>query len=86
MDLLGAFEVEDSRVSFPEPVTVEAPFERQVRLINIPDRRDDIIDGSIGFKFRTSGGVIVVANVLVPLNRGGIRTTPIPTFGLEYTL
>lgn len=86
VDLLGAFEVEETQISFPEPVSFEAPFERQVRLINIPDRRDDIIDGSIGFKFRTSGGVIVVANVLVPLNNGGIRTTPIPTFGLEYTL
>ncbi len=86
VDLLGSFEVEDSRLNFPEPVGIDAPFERTVRLTNVPDRRDDILNGSLGFKFRTSGGLIVVTNVLVPLNDGGIRTTPIPTVGLEYTL
>ena len=44
------------------------------------------MDGSFGFKFQTGGGLIIVTNVLVPLNDGGLRSGVIPTLGLEYTM
>ena len=69
----------------PAPVEIEAPFPREIRRTNIPDRRDDILDGSLGFKFRTPAGIVLVSNVVVPLNSGGMRPSPIPTFGLEYS-
>ncbi len=86
VDLLTLFQVGEQEITFPEPVRYEEPFVRQVTLTNIPNMRDDIIDGSIGFKFRTSGGLIIVTNVLVPLNDGGLRTGVTPTLGLEYSL
>ncbi|HSK20567.1 MAG TPA: transporter [Longimicrobiales bacterium] len=85
VDLLGRFGVEESPVVFPEPYQLEAPFRREVLRTNIPDRRDDILDGSIGFKFSTAGGLVLIANVLVPLNDGGLRSQAIPTLGLQYT-
>ena len=85
VDLLGTFGVEESPVVFPEPYQLEAPFLREVQRTNIPDRRDDILDGSIGFKFSTGGGLVLIANVLVPLNDGGLRAQAIPTLGLQYT-
>ena len=84
-DLLGSFGVEDSPVVFPEPYELEAPLPRRVERTNIPDRRDDIVDGSIGFKFSTAPGLVIIANMLVPLNDGGLRAQAIPTLGLQYT-
>lgn len=86
VDFLGAFKLGDEELAFPQPVELEAPFTRNIRVTNIPDQRDDIMDGSIGFKFRTGDGLILITNVLVPLNDGGLRSGLIPTLGLEYTL
>jgi hypothetical protein len=85
VDFLGSFKVGDEKLAFPEPARIEAPFPRTIRLTNIPSRRDDVVDGSLGFKFRTGGGLVVVTNVLVPLNEGGLRPSPTPTLGLEYS-
>ncbi len=86
VDLLGSFKVGKEKIDFPDPVTFDEPFRRTVRLTNIPDMRDDVIDGSIGLKLRTGAGLFLITNVLVPLNDGGLRSSPIPTLGLEYTL
>ena len=86
MDFLSAFKVGDQELVFPQPVRFDEPFRRTLPATNIPDRNDDIIDGSIGFKFRTGSGLIIVTNVLVPLNDGGLRSSPVPTLGVEYTL
>ncbi len=86
VDFLSAFTVGDQKLVFPQPVRFDEPFRRTLPATNIPDRNDDIIDGSIGFKFRTASGLIIVTNVLVPLNDGGLRSSPVPTLGVEYTL
>lgn len=86
VDFLGAFRVGDRKLSFPESVTIEKPFKREIQVTNIPNRADDVLDGSLGFKFRTGGGLIIITNVLVPLNDGGLRAGVIPTLGLEYTI
>jgi hypothetical protein len=85
VDLLGSFPVGEEDLSFPAPVRLEAPFPREIRRTNVPDRRDDIVDGSLGFKFRTPAGLVIVTNVVVPLNEGGLRPSPIPTLGLEFS-
>jgi hypothetical protein len=84
VDLLASIEVGDQKLVFPEPALLEAPFPRTIRPTNIPNRGDDIVDGSLGFKFRTGTGLVIVTNVLVPLNNGGLRAGPIPTLGLEF--
>ena len=74
----------DSELELPEPVTLEAPFERTVLPSAVPDRRDDLINGSLGFKLTTGGGVTLVLNSLFPLNEGGMRPDFVWTVGLEY--
>lgn len=86
VDLLGTFEVGDLELTLPPPARIDAPFPRTIRRTNIPNRRDDLLDGSLGFKFRTDGGLVIITNVLVPLNDGGLRSGPIPTLGVEYSL
>jgi len=69
----------------PETVVIEVPFRRTIDPLSIPDRRDDIVYASMGFKFTTSGGLTTVVNGAWPLNRGGLRPGVIGTLGLEYT-
>jgi hypothetical protein len=84
VDLISEFQVGESKIATPEPVSIEVPFARSVTTTNIPDTRDDIIAGSFGFKFLTPSGVTIVANSLWPLNDGGLRASVAWTLGLEY--
>jgi hypothetical protein len=46
--------------------------------------RDDIYDVSLGFRWRFAESGIVSANVIVPLNREGLRADAVPAFNVEY--
>jgi len=76
--------VGESKLRLPRPVTYDSPFRRTIDVTNIPNERDDQINGSLGFKFVTGSGITLVANTLWPLNRGGLRPNVLWTGGLEY--
>jgi hypothetical protein len=84
-DLVTELQVGDSHLHLPGIVTWEAPFRRTLNPTDIPDRRDDIVNGSFGFKFRPAHSVTGVLNALFPLNRGGLRPNLTYTAGLEYS-
>jgi hypothetical protein len=84
-DLITQFQVGTNPLVLPGRVDFTVPpLQRSVRPTNIPNRDDDIIDGSVGFKFLTGAGITIVTNALVPLNNGGIRGNLVWTTGLEY--
>jgi hypothetical protein len=84
VDVVSQLQVGESKLRLPGPVTYDAPFRRTVDVTNIPNERDDQINGSLGFKFLTGSGITLVANTLWPLNRGGLRPDVLWTAGLEY--
>ena len=84
IDLLGDFKMGDS-LRFPEPFAYDAPIVRTVERANVPNIRDDILDAAVGFKFRTSGGVVLWTNALVALNDGGMRSNIVATFGFQFS-
>lgn len=84
VEVLGAFKMDPSPLEFPGPVSWTAPFARTLPRSNIPSMRDDVVNGAVGVKLRTGDGVIVVANVILPLSDGGLRPGPVPTIGIEY--
>jgi hypothetical protein len=84
VDAITEWQMGDSKLQLPTPVTFTAPFRRTIYPSNIPDRRDDIINASIGTKLSSQKGFTVLLNALVPLNRGGLRTSTLWTAGLEY--
>ena len=47
--------------------------------------RDDIVNGSFGFKIAPARATTIVLNTLFPLNRGGLRPNLVYTAGIEYT-
>jgi hypothetical protein len=83
-DIVSELQIGASKVLLPGPVTYDVPFHRTVEPTNIPNRRDDVINASFGFKFLTGSGITIVANTLWPLNRGGLRPSLLWTAGLEY--
>jgi hypothetical protein len=84
-DLISEFPIGTSEIPVPENVVLEEPFRRTVRTSSIPDRRDDIINASLGLKLTIPRAVTFVANGAFPLNRGGMRPDVLWTVGAEYT-
>src|SRR5881398_190913 len=83
--LVSELQVGESKLRLPGTVTYDLPFRRTVEPTNIPNERDDLINGSFGFKFVTHSGIILVGNTVWPLNRGGLRPNVLWTAGLEYS-
>ena len=83
VSLVSELQVGQSELGLPSQVTIEVPFHRVVDPTTIPEMRDDLVNGSLGFKFTAPRGFMVVTNAMVPLNRGGMRPDAIYTLGLE---
>ena len=84
VDVLSSLQVGESKLRLPQPVTIDYPFRRVIEPTAIREMRDDIVDGSVGFKYSHASGTTAIVNVLMPLNEGGLRSRTIFTFGLEY--
>ncbi len=83
VDVISEWEVGEAGLQLPSTVNYEFPVARSVQPTNIPGMRDHRVNGSLGFKFRTPGGPILVTNALVPLRRGGLQSNLIWTVGLD---
>jgi hypothetical protein len=54
---------------------------------NIPNRpNDNIVNAAFGLKYSPKSNLVLLANVLFPLNDGGLRSSWSPTVGLSYNL
>jgi hypothetical protein len=83
-DLITEFQVGTSQLTVPGDVALEAPFRRVIHASSIPERRDDIVNASLGTKLSLPQGVTFLANAVFPLNRGGMRPDVLWTLGAEY--
>ncbi len=83
LDLVGAWGLGESGLTFPSEVRFDIP-PRTVRTTNLPDISDDRLDGSVGAKFMAPGGMRIVTNVMLPLNKGGMRPGLTWTLGGEF--
>ncbi|HEY6060627.1 MAG TPA: hypothetical protein VIV10_08580 [Gemmatimonadales bacterium] len=84
-DLLGSWLVGRQKVDVPASVVYLAAPRRTLAVTNIPSRQDDLLTLSLGFKFRTSGGVQIVTNALMPLRDSGLQPSVMWTGGVEFT-
>lgn len=83
-EVTSEFQVGNSQLRLPQPVVYDFPFRRTINPTSIPDIRDDIVNGSFGFKFTTPSRLTILTNALFPLNDGGLRARLTYTLGLEY--
>jgi hypothetical protein len=91
VDFLGEVDINsDEAIKFfpQETVTIvdktNAPVitQRTERLTNIVTRdNDNIFNASFGLRVAASEKLLLLGNVVVPLNDGGLRSNIVPTFG-----
>ena len=99
MSVLGQFDIESSKAIKLFPGTVRivdrivrggivvGQNPRDIGLSNVPDRNNDnLLTLSTGFRYAPSEQLILLGNVLVPLNAGGLRPVVAPTIGLSVNL
>jgi len=84
VDVLSNLQVGESKLRLPQPVQIDYPFKRVIQPTSIPEMKDNIVDGSLGFKITHPSGVTGIVNALLPLNTGGLRGRTVFTAGLEY--
>ena len=85
VDMIAELQAGDSKFELPTTVNYQTPFARSINPNPIPEVRDNLVNGSIGVKFRTWRDMNGVVNTIVPLNRGGLRPNMLWTFGVEYS-
>lgn len=95
LDLIGEYDLQGEEVIKLGPSTRTlittldeagpARIERTLDLNNIPTRRDHILNLSTGVKFAAFEKFSFLANILIPMNDGGLRSTVASTFGLSFT-
>lgn len=84
VDVITQWLVGDGGVTLPGATTIDTPFVRTVPTSNIPDKRDHIVDVSLGAKLTSGRAVTFVANAILPLRRSGVQPDVVFTAGLEY--
>jgi hypothetical protein len=84
IDVLSEWQLGSSTLRLPGPVRYQLPFPRTVVPSNIADRRDHRVLGSVGAKFQTRGGPLIVGSVLAPLRVGGLQPYLAWNLGLEF--
>lgn len=82
-DIITESPVGRSGPPLPEAVTFDVPFRRTVVPTDIPQVRDRYANLSLGVKFLTQNGVLLVSNAIFPLQRAGLQPDATWTFGLE---
>lgn len=85
VDLVSEFQVGASKLTLPGTVHYDTPFEREIVPSSIPEIRDNLVNASFGFKFRTVGELTAVTNAIVPLNRAGLRSNLLWSIGAEFS-
>jgi hypothetical protein len=90
VDMMGTHDVNNTEtITFPGSTIIYDHLDGQIReraveLSNIPNRaNDNMIDASVGFKFAPSNRFVILGNLLVPLNDGGLRASLVPTAGFS---
>ena len=86
VDVLSRWQLGDSKITLPQPTQLQVPYVRTVNPSNLPERRDNALDASIGTRLVTGEGITFLLNALVPVTRaGGLQPSVAWTAGLEYT-
>ncbi len=84
VDVLSEWQTSESDLRLPGPIRYITPFARTVIPTNIASRRDPRVIGTMGFKFQTKGGPLIITSGLVPLKAGGLQPYGAWNLGLEF--
>ncbi len=83
VDFLSEWQLGDSELPIASPIVYQTPIARTVESTFIPNRRDDLMTGSVGFKLAPNDLWRIIVNAQVPLGNGGVQSTASYTAGFE---
>ena len=94
IDLLGTYDLDlDEKVELlPGSVGILEAFSggqliRNFDLSNIPEvTRDNTLDLSVGLRYAPNEKIVIMGNVLTPLNDYGLRSSIVPTLGISISV
>jgi hypothetical protein len=95
VEIMGNFETgnSSSSLAFPADVDVMTPVGdppvstvvQRVSISNIPNvSHDNVVNSSFGLKYSPKSNWLLIGNVILPANDSGLRSSFVPTIGLEY--
>ena len=84
-DVISEWQLGANRVTLPGTIEYVTPFARSYPATSIPNKRQNILNMSMGAKFTVRGGTVIVLNAIVPINKVGLQPGVAWTAGLEYT-
>jgi hypothetical protein len=84
-DVISEWQLGANRITLPGTIEYVTPFERSYPATSIPNKRQNILNMSMGAKFTVRGGTVIVLNAIVPVNKTGLQPGMAWTAGLEYT-
>ncbi len=82
-DLSTSWQVGKRKQTLPGDIVYEVPFVRHLPATSIQNRKDELINLSLGMKFRVRGGTVLVINGIAPMRKSGMQPDYIWTAGLE---
>ena len=83
--MVSEWQTGDSKLTLPAPIVFDMPFKRETPATNLPARREDRLDASLGVKFNVRGGTVLVVNGIAPLKRSSLQPDFAWTVGLEFS-
>ena len=84
-DLISEWQLGANKITLPGPLNYVVPFSRSYPATSIPDKRQDVMNMSVGAKFTVRGGMVLLLNGLIPINKTGLQPGVAWTVGMEYT-
>ncbi len=93
LDFLGNYDRESGKlVLLPDTQAItfssseNAAFTRQFHLSNVPNASyDNTLDIATGLKFAPTDNFLIMANIILPLQNGGLRSQVVPMVGAALT-
>ncbi|HQV30442.1 MAG TPA: hypothetical protein PKV71_01130 [Calditrichia bacterium] len=94
VDVLSEFQIHPIEEGYRLPGSVEyrqevsnnVTYRRRVPLSNIPFwERDHYVNAAFGIKYSPREDMIILSNLLLPLNSGGLRTALTPSLGFDFS-
>ncbi len=95
VEWIGQFQMgsQPGALKFPAPITIGPTISsgqivaRTENATNIPSfSSDNVTNASFGIKYSTSPKMLLTGNIILPTNKGGLRSDVIATVGLEFTM
>jgi hypothetical protein len=82
-ELITSWQVGKRKETLPNDIVYDVPISRRIPSTNVSNRRDELMNLSLGMKFRVRGGTVLVVNAMAPMRKTGMQPDWIWTGGLE---